>query len=101
MKLWIIGCVLAVFAVPSMAAQNSAPQWAWVAAVSQKDQEAATMAVARAHIPAVLEGSHAVGFFVHPADKARAIAVLKADARRGHYAVDFGGTRPRTKKPSH
>jgi hypothetical protein len=70
----------------------------WVAAVAPKDQASATLAIAKAHIHAVIVGSHADGLYVHPGDRRRAITVLKTDAAAHHYRVDFGSIEPVKRK---
>ena len=76
------------------------PSWVFAASVDPPHIDSASMALAKAMLPAVFVGSQKDGLYVHPADRARAIQVLKADAKKGHYALYLSGPAPKTKKPS-
>jgi len=79
------------------------PTWVWVASVKSASSTNATLALAKASIPAVFEGSPVLQFYVHPADVAAATSALRKDGAAKHYQVSFGlkTTKPKSKKPSH
>lgn len=100
-----LAACLPATAAPKIQAAASASterEWVFVGAVAPKDQEAASLALARAGITTVIQGSDADGYYTHPVDRAHAVAILRADARRNRYTVFFGN-RPaaKAKKPSH
>ena len=79
------------------------PTWVWVASVKSASLTNATLALARASIPAVFEGTPVLQLYVHPIDQSRATLALRKDAAARHYQISFGlkADKPKSKKPSH
>jgi len=79
------------------------PTWVWVASVKSTEATNATLALAKANIPAVFEGSPLLQLYVHPADLTTATSALRKDGSAKHYQVNFGlkTAKPKSKKPSH
>ena len=66
------------------------PSWVWVASVTGNNLTNATLALARASIPAVFAGTPVQQLYVRPDDAKRATSVLRKDASTKHYKINFG-----------
>jgi hypothetical protein len=79
------------------------PTWIWVASVKSARMTDATLALARANVPAVFQGSPMLELYVHPVDESRATVALRKDAAAKHYQINFDlkTATPKSKKPSH
>jgi hypothetical protein len=79
------------------------PTWIWVASVKSASSTDATLALARANVSAVFQGSPVLQVYVHPVEASRATVALRKDAAAKHYQVNFDlkTATPKSKKPSH
>ena len=76
-------------AAPSTRPRPNPSSWVVVASVKSDALTNATLALARASIPAVFQGRPNLQLYVHPSDQKRALATLRQDAKAKHYQIRF------------